>query len=97
MSKSNENERTDVRRRGPTLPTLDVRRMAMLVVISTLLAGQANILDELGVYADMADLYEIAVLMLFLWAFWSQINYALARGAEHLAAYLENRGGESDV
>lgn len=76
---------------------LDVRRMAMLIVIATILAGQAAILDQLGAYGTLDDMYEIAVLMLFLWAFWPQINYALTRGATHLSAYLENRGGESDV
>jgi hypothetical protein len=61
---------------------MNIRRVSLMAILGTMMVGQVVMLREMGVVAEVIGLYQIAVLCLFTYGFWPQIEYGLFRGIE---------------
>lgn len=57
------------------MPAFNYTRCTLFLVVGTMMAGQAKMLEALGVYGGLWPLYGLTFLFVFGWAFQPQIMY----------------------
>lgn len=71
--------RSEPEGRRPSFPSLNIPRLSLTLVLATMMTGQVVMMDELGVWVELKELYQLTIWFAFLYGFYPQVRWVCYR------------------